>query len=554
MTVETQRAAVAAGAARASGGVLISRIFGLLRETLLAAVFGASREYDAFLMAFRIPNLLRDLFAEGALSQAFVKVFKQTEQREGDAHAFMTANRVLSLLVCVLGGVCLMGMTFSNELVGLLAPGFQQIAGKSELTAQLAQWMFPFIVLVSAAAVAMGMLNSKGYFGLPQTASAFFNIGSIGMGFMMAWWWAPAYVESGFSMAMEGATGAGRNGNDAATAMRGMAVGVLFGGACQLCVQLPALWKLGWRYRPSFTIDHRVREVLRLMGPAVVGAAAVQINVAVINSNYASYLGDKPISWLNYAFRFMQFPIGMFGVAVAAAAMPEFASATGDGDMQRLRRATREALALVSFLCVPAAVGLAVIGEPLIGLIYEHGRFSLEDTAATAMALQAYALGLAGYAGIKVLQPALVALDDARTPMLISVASVGVNLCANHLLVRVLGFGHVGLACSTSVVALVNCAALAAVLRHRAQGTEGGLLMASLWRIGLAAALMGGLTWMVSDLSQSHLWTGRGVGPRALQVGLSLTTGVLVFAGLARLLRIAELDTVLGVFRRRLRR
>ena len=502
-------------------------------------------------MAFRIPNLLRDLFAEGALSQAFVKVFTQTSTRDGDAAAFQVANRVLGLLMVVLGALTTLGMVFSDQVVALVAPGFSQVEGKLALTSGLTRVMFPFILLVAGAALAMGMLNAKGSFGLPQSASSFFNLGSIFVGMGTAWAPAPGFVGTGLRLALGLPPSSEADPGDAERAMLGMAVGVLVGGSLQLLVQLPSLWRLGYRPWPVIDVkDPRVREVIGLMVPTMVGAAAVQVNVVLVNSNFASYLGDRPISWLNYAFHFMHFPIGLFGVAIASAAMPEFVRARTTGDMEGLRRAIREALALAALLCVPAAVGLAVMGEAIIGLVYEHGRFSASDTAATSAALVAYAVGLAGYAGIKVLQPALLSLDDAKTPMLVALGSILVNLAANLVMVKVLGMGHVGLATSTSCVALVNCGALAVVLRRRAGGMEGTLLAGTLWRVGLASAAMGGCVWLVSSLSQ-QVWPGRGVGPRALQRGLGVATGVAVYGGLVAALRVREVRLVLDVLRRR---
>jgi putative peptidoglycan lipid II flippase len=268
-----------------------------------------------------------------------------------------------------------------------------------------------------------------------------------------------------------------------------MALGTLLGGLLQLLVQVPSLWRVGFRYRPvlSFT-DPALRQVLRLMAPATIGAAAVQVNVFV-NSNFASFLGNGPVSWLNVAFRFMQLPIGLFGVAIGTVTLPLISRHAARGDTDAMRASIRQALELVALLCVPAAAGLAWFGVPVIGLIYEHGRFTAADTAAAAQALAGYAVGLAGYAGVKVLAPAFYALNDVRTPMRVSVLSIVVNLALNWLFVRVLGFGAVGLALSTSAVALANCAILLVVLRWRLGPLGGGLGLA-LARIGVATALM----------------------------------------------------------------
>jgi putative peptidoglycan lipid II flippase len=479
-----ERRGLARRAGVVSAAVFSSRILGLVREQVFATCFGAGRELDAFVTAFRIPNLFRDLFAEGALSAAFVATFTQEEARRGEGGAWRLANLVINALGLIVGVLCVAGMIWAPAIVAAIAPGFDAIPGKTALTVGLTRLMFPFLLLVALAAVAMGMLNTRNRFGVPAAASTFFNLGSIVGGLACAWWLAPDYFR-----ALADGTTATLDRTLAERAITGMAVGTLVGGLCQLVVQLPSVHTIGFRYRPLLSLrDPGVRQVLRLMAPATIGAAAVQVNVFV-NSNFASYLGDGPVSWLNVAFRFMQLPIGLFGVAIGTVALPTLARHAAADDATALRRTLRESLALTAALCVPAAVGLALYGIPVIGLVYEHGRFMHTDTLAAADALTAYAVGLAGYAGIKVLAPAFYALDDARTPMLVSIVSIGVNLGLNWLLVRRLGLGHVGLALSTSAVALGNCALLYVFLRRRI-GPLGGRLGTTLARIVLAAAAM----------------------------------------------------------------
>ena len=478
-----ERRGLARRAGVVSAAVFSSRILGVVREQVFATFFGAGRELDAFVTAFRIPNLFRDLFAEGALSAAFVSTFTHEDARRGPGAAWRLANLVVNALGLIVGTLCIAGIVWAPAIVRAIAPGFDEIPGKTELTIELTRLMFPFLLLVALAAVAMGVLNTRNRFGVPAAASTFFNLGSIVGGITCAWWLAPDY----FTALRAGTTAAP---GLAERAITGMAVGTLIGGLCQLLVQLPSVARVGYRYRPLLSFrDPGVRQVLRLMAPATIGAAAVQVNVFV-NSNFASYLGDGPVSWLNVAFRFMQLPIGLFGVAIGTVALPTLARQVAAGDTTSLTRTLRESLALTAALCVPAAVGLVLYGVPVIGLIYEHGRFTHADTLASAEALTAYAVGLAGYAGIKVLAPAFYALDDARTPMLVSVVSIAVNLALNWLLVRGLGLGHVGLALSTSAVALGNCALLYLFLRRRI-GPLGGRLGGTLARIVVAAAAMG---------------------------------------------------------------
>jgi putative peptidoglycan lipid II flippase len=290
--------------------------------------------------------------------------------------------------------------------------------------------------------------------------------------------------------------------------------------------------------------DPGVRQILRLMGPAIIGTAAVQINVFV-NTNFASAIIDPasgavvngPVSWLNYAFRFMQFPIGVFGVAVATAVLPALSRSTSGADYGEFRRTLDHALTLVFLLCIPSAVGLAVLGRPIVSLIFEHGKFTGFDTVQTANALAAYSVGLAGYAAVKVLSPAFYALNDARTPMLISLGSIIVNYVLNSLLVG--PFGHVGLAFSTSSVALVNFALLVVFMRRRLDGIGGRRLGLTALRICIAALPMAAAAWISSEIASAlplhHL------ALRLVQVIASIGTAVIVFYASCRLLGVEEL-------------
>jgi len=535
MTAEAPgRAQLARRAGVVSAAVLASRILGLVREHVFAVSFGAGKELDAFITAFRIPNLLRDLFAEGALSAAFVTTFTQELERSGDAAAWRLASLVVNTLTVVVGALCLLGIWFAPAITRAIAPGFAGIPGKLELTIHLTRIMFPFLLLVALAAVAMGILNTRHRFGVPAAASAFFNLGSVAGGLACVRWLAPGYL-GGVLDAMRGAPPA-PDPELTARAITGMAFGILIGGLLQLLVQLPSLRRVGYRYRAVIAPgDPALRQVLRLMAPATIGAAAVQVNVFV-NSNFASYLGNGPVSWLNVAFRFMQLPIGLFGVAVGTVTLPVVSRHAARGDADAMRSALRHALELVALLCIPAAAGLAWFGVPVIGLLYEHGRFTDADTAAAAHALAGYALGLAGYAGIKVLAPAFYALDEARTPMLVSVLSIVVNYALNWVFVRVLGFGATGLALSTSLVALANCVILLLLLRRRI-GSLGVGLGTALARIAAATALM--LVAAVAvDAAVAGWLPARPVAHHGLRVALVVPSAVVAFWAACRSLGI----------------
>ncbi|MDC0292652.1 murein biosynthesis integral membrane protein MurJ [Candidatus Binatia bacterium] len=525
--------------------VMGSRILGVVREQIFAGLFGAGRELDAFVTAFRIPNLFRDLFAEGALSAAFVTTFAQKRETDGDEAAWRLVNLVLHALLLVAGLVVALGMIFTPELVDLIAPGFAEVPGKTELTVQLTRVLFPFLLFIAMAALAMGVLNSRNQFGVAASASIFFNLGSIFIGLLGVWWMAPGYWQG----VLQGDWVT--TGPEASRAMTGMACGTLVGGALQFLVQVPSVFRVGFRYRPILSFsDPGVRAVLRLMGPATLGAAAVQVNV-LVNNNFASGLGDGAVSWLNVAFRFMQLPLGVFGVAVGVVALPAVSRRVAHADLAGMRSMLVRALRLVLSLCLPAAAGLAVLAPDMIGLVYQHGKFDAHDTQMAASALMAYALGLAGYANIKVLVPAFYALGDARTPALISCGSILINAALGWTAIHVLGLGHVSLALATSVVACSNFALLFVILSRRVGKLEG--LTSSLVPIAggtLVVALIA-----AGSRSIGGMWLTEGEFlTRLVIVGLAVPGAALGFALSSAALGLRETRDLLLWAQRRLPR
>ncbi len=499
--------------------VMGSRIFGLIREQAFAAFFGVSVQSDAFITAFRIPNLLRDLFAEGALSAAFVSTFSQYLTTKGEQEAWRLANLVFNGLITVLTPITLIGIAASPQLVALIAGGFEQVQGKVALTVALTQILFPFIIMVAMAAVAMGVLNTKDRFGIPASASTFFNIGSITGGLGLAYWIDPEFGPR---------------------AIIGWAIGTLIGGGLQFLMQVPSLSRVGFRYRPILSLsDPGMRQVGALIGPSIIGAAAVQVNI-LVNTNFASYLGNGPVSWLNYAFRLMQFPIGVFGVAIGTATLPVISRAAARADIAEFRRTLTSSLGLVFLLCIPSACGLAILGRPIISLIYEHGRFNSIDTDQTAAALAFYAIGLAGYAAIKVLAPAFYALNDARTPMTISLISIATNYTFNYLLVSRFGFGHRGLALSTALVALFNFLALLALMRRKIKRIEGRGVIDSFIKICAATAGMSVACLSIERILVT-LVGSKGLSVQLLNALIPVISGSIVFFAICKWLNVAEL-------------
>src|SRR6266853_4994565 len=447
--------------------VMCSRLLGLAREQVCAALFGGGGAMDAFTAAFRIPNLLRDLFAEGALSTAFVTTFSKTIARGGDDAAWHLANKVATLTAVVLGLLCAAGMVFSVQLVAALAPGFDP--EKAALTAQLTRIMFPFILLVSLAALVMGMLNSKSLFGLPAMASSFFNIGSIVGGVTLGFWIDPHFGPR---------------------ALLGLGAATVLGGALQLAVQLPSLARLGYRFRPDFRWrDAGVKAILLLMGPSVVAASTTQFNV-LINSMFASTLGDGPIFWLSIAFRLMQLPLGLFGVALGTVTLPLLSRLVVAGQMTAFRAELCRAMRLALLLTIPSTVGLIMLAEPIISVLYQHGKFNAFQAAQAAGALRFDAIGLAGYAALKVLVNAFYALDKRKTPMLVSLLAVALNLLFNWGFTFRLHWGHLGLAFSTGCVATTNFVVLYALMYRQLGGLETRRMAVLLGKAAIAGAAL----------------------------------------------------------------
>ena len=550
----TKQQSVAKSAGIVSIAVMFSRVLGLVREQVFAYYFGAGFLNDAYQVAFRIPNVLRDLFAEGALSAAFVKVFTDYQINKGEQAAWRLASLVMNALAVVLSVITIIGILFSRQFINLIADGFSP--EKAALATTLTQIMFPFILLVALAAVAMGVLNTKGIFGVPASASTVFNIVSLFVGLGMAYW-----LSGGGWL-----SSADRNAvpSDAAQwAIVGMAIGTLIGGAAQFVMQIPSLFKVGFRFVPALSFaDEGVRRVMKLMAPAILGTSAVQINV-LVNTFFVSDI-DGGISWLGYAFRLMQFPIGVFGVAVGTASVPVLSRMASEGRFGDFRNTLSSSLKLVFLLTLPSAVGLIVLGEPIIRLIYEHGgKFSGADTSMTAYALAGYSIGLTGYAAIKVLSPAFYALDDAKTPMIIALCSIIVNIAASYgfkiLLVNYgattanpAGFGHVGVALATSSVALVNFFALALLMRRKIEGINGGEIIRSFLKIAVAAAIMAAVCYAVYYFLHNQ-FAARSFIFKLIETLVPIALGGSVFFVAAKLLRVGEIDKLYNAFARKLR-
>lgn len=508
---------------------MASRILGLVREQVLAHAFGASHQMDAFNVAFRLPNLVRDLFAEGAMTAAFVPTFSRTLTREGKDAAWTLGRRAITALLLVTSTIALAGIVFAEPMTRAFAGEFAQVPGKFELTVRLTRLMFPFLPLVAVAVAAMGMLNALGRFFVPALAPATFNVASIACILLL--------VPLMPSLGLEPVTA--------------LAVAVLAGGLGQVLLQWPQLRAEGFRFRPDFAPrDPGLREILLLMGPGTLGVAATQFNVYV-STVLATSQQPGAVSWLNYAFRILYLPIGLFGVSIASASLPLISQHAAREDTPAVRRTVAHAMRLILTLTVPASAGLLALAVPIVRVIFERGRFLPSDTQAAALALMAYAPGLIGYSAVKVLSPTFYALRDSRTPVVISVTAVLMNAALSLAFVGRLGY--VGLALGTALASLLNAGLLMLLLRRRIGGIEAGRLASTFVRIGLASAVMAAAAWGSHAWMASHLFTGAAFVSQVARVAVAIGFALLVLVVAARALRIEEFDEASSRLLRRLR-
>jgi putative peptidoglycan lipid II flippase len=533
MTSKVARSASVIGIA-----TMASRLLGVAREVVLAALFGAGTAMDAFNVAFRIPNLLRDLFAEGAMTAAFVPTFTKTLADKGRDAAWRLGSLVINALLIVTGVLVVLGIVFAEPITHAIAAGdeFAAVPGKLELTAFLTRIMLPFLTTVAVAVAMMGMLNSLHRFFVPALSPAMFNVATILCAFLLV----PV-------MPLIGLPG-----------IAAIAFATLLGGLGQILVQWPLLRREGFRYRPivDFT-DPDLRQILRLMGPGTLGVAAVQINVFV-NTILATSEQEGAVSWLSYAFRLMYLPIGLFGVSIATASLPDIARHAAAADRAAMRRTIAGGLRLMLMLNVPATIGLIVLAGPIVSFLLERGQFTASDTAATAAALAFYAPGLLGYSAVKIASPSFYSLGDARTPVTISVLTVAANLALNITLAKLIGY--TGLALGTALAAVLNASTLLVLLSRRLDGLETRATAIAFAKILAASTLMGLAAWWTNYGLTSVLPAGQMVRYSVdLLTGVRLFTaiaaGLAALAAAARLLRIEEFDEAFSrVVRRLVRR
>jgi putative peptidoglycan lipid II flippase len=460
---------------------LASRITGLVRELLIAAFFGASATTDAFNVAFRIPNLLRRLFAEGAFSQAFVPILAESRAKNGDQATHDLVNAVATVLFGVLSIVCVLGVVGAPFVVWAMASGLKE-SGGFDAAVVMTRWMFPYIGFMSLVALSAGILNTWGRFAVPAVTPVLLNLSVIGAAVFVS----PLFKSHGIEPVFA------------------LAVGVMIGGALQLGVQIPALLKIGMAPRVGLTLSAwrkarahpGVGRILRQMAPAVLGVSVAQVSL-LVNTQIASHLGAGSVSWLTYADRLMEFPTAMLGVALGVVLLPQLSRAQASGDVKQFSSLLDWGLRLVLLLALPSAVALLVFSKPLVAVLYHYGQFSPNDVKQTVLALSCYGVGLLGLIGVKVLAPGFYATQDIKTPVRIGIAVLVITQIFNVIFVPYLG--HAGLALSIGLGSLLNAGWLLMGLckTGRYQPLPGWMLFSV--RIVIATALLGAGLWFACE-------------------------------------------------------
>lgn len=487
--------------ATVSGMTLVSRVLGFVRDFVIANAFGAGMATDAFFVAFRLPNLLRRLFAEGAFSQAFVPILAECKNRHGAERARELISRVASLLGVVVVVVSIAGVLAAPWIVRLTAPGFADQPEKFALTVELTRITFPYIVFMALVALSAGVLNTWSRFAVPAFTPVLLNLAFIGMALIAAPYFDPPVMVLGWA--------------------------VFVGGVAQLCLQVPALHRIGllprFDFRPS---DPGVRRILKLMAPAVLGVSVSQISL-LINTVFASFLDSGSVSWLYYADRLMEFPAGLLGVALGTILLPSLSKHHADQDRDGFSALLDWGLRLTLLLTLPAALALAMLALPLISTLFMHGQFTANDALETRSALVAYSVGLTGLILVKILAPGFYARQDIRTPVKIAILTLAATQLMN--LAFVLPLRHAGLALAIGLASCLNAALLYRGLRKLEVYRPSAGWRAYLIKLSMALVALGACLHFGSG--SEAFWTGAPTAERALRLTAVVAGGIMVYFG-----------------------
>ena len=513
---ENKRVAKAAGIV--SAATVLSRIFGFIRDMVIAWFFGAGLSADAFFVAFRIPNLLRRLFAEGSLSIAFIPVFTEYYKNDGKAAAFKLAKAATWLLSILLAVLSIIGILLAPLIIRLIAPGFSDSPEKLALTVILTRIMFPYIFFIGMTALFMGILNVMGHFAAPALAPVFLNIAMIFSVFFFA-----PYMSN---------------------PVTGLAIGVIAGGMLQLGLQIPFLMKKGFYFWNKIILYHPgIKKIGILMIPSIFGAAVYQINI-LVGTLLASLLSEGSVSYLYYADRLVQFPLAVFGIATATAVLPSLSRQAAAKNFDELKKTFAYALNLVLFITIPSMAGLIVLREPIIALLFKRGAFNADAVQLTACALLYYTAGLWAFAAVRIVVPTFYALQDTVTPAKTAVISIFANIILGIILMQFLGHG--GLALSTSLASIINLLLLIIIMRKKIGAIDWQNIARSTYKTVFCSVLMGSAVWGMAIFL--NLFENIPVFNLAWKVAVCILTGLIIYAFLSIFMKSHELTSLIKLF------
>jgi len=521
MQKETENKRVAKAAGVVGAATLLSRIFGFIRDMVVAGFFGAGLATDAFFVAFRIPNLLRRLLAEGSLTISFIPVFTEYLKKKSKEDALGLANTAFTLLSIILVIVSLAGILFSPLIVKIIAPGFSKVPDKYELTVFLTRLMFPYIFFISLVALSMGILNSLRHFAAPALAPVVLNISIIGSVVLLR----NLFPEPIISLA----------------------VGVMIGGVLQLAMQFPFLIKVGAKLRPSFDFKHPgIKKIGTLMLPAVFGAAVYQLNI-FISTLLASLLPGGSVSYLYYADRIVQLPLGVFAIAVGTASLPTLSEQATSGDLKEMKKTISFSLRLIFFITIPAMIAMIALRVPIISVLFQRGEFDHQSTILTAQALLYYAVGLWAFSGIRVVVSAFYSLQDTKTPVKVAIIALIVNIILSVILMYPMKHG--GLALATSVASAVNIIILFFALKRKIGPFLDEEFRSSLFKTVVSSLAMLGTIVLVNYILP---WNNEGpFNERFLVLISGVVVGLITFLIFSFILKSTEIIQIFEIVKRR---
>ena len=504
-----------------SVATLISRILGYIKDMILAGFFGATGVADTFFVAFRIPNLLRELFAEGSMSAAFIPVLTEYQAKQGEQEARRLVRITFTFLLIVVGVLCLAGVIFSPAIVSVIAPGFLSDPEKFSLTVLLTRIMFPFLLFISIASLAMGALNIRRVFFIPSLAPVMLNISIIGAVLFIA----PMMEQPIITVA----------------------AGVVLGGFMQFAFQLPSFWKNGYSLQPAYDFGHAgLKKMALLIMPATMGMAVAQINIFV-STILASYLPEGSVTYLYYSMRLIQFPVGIFGVAMAMAVLPTLSEHAVKGNYHELRNDFSFALRLLFFITVPAMAGLIALREPIVNLLFQRGRFDYAATVGTAQALLFYSIGIWSIVGVRTVTASFYSMQDTKTPVKIAAISVAVNVLFSIALMGPLK--HSGLALANSLASGINFALLFYFLRKRLARVDGRRIARSFLKTAFASLVTGVAG---AALLHGELWRSQGsTGLKIFSLGGTILFCVILYTAITYIIKSEECSYMLGIVKRK---